>query len=675
MKISLNWLKDYVRFGIPAERLAHALTMAGLEVKKISAVDGDTVFELEITPNRPDCLNMLGIARETAAVLNKRWKEPIVRGLKYPSKKCTIDVLDKKGCPRYIATLIEDVQIAEAPRAIQRRLTALGTRLINNVVDITNFCLIETGQPLHAFDYDKLAGGKIVVRRAKEGERIITLDEVERPLDPSILVIADAEKPVAIAGVMGGKETEVEGNTKNILLESAYFDPVLIRRASRKLGLSSDSSYRFERGVDYDTVKIGMDRAVSLILDCAQGRVVRRSDVAAAFRRTRPAVPLSVERINAFLGADESASRYKQILKRLGFSVAMAAGGVLKLKAPPFRADIRQDVDVIEEIARISGYDRLPSSLPLIQAAPIQADAKREFRRTISDLVVAQGFYEVVTYAMINPESLVRSRQADLEGIKVRNPLSQDQAVLRPSLLPSLLSAAAFNINRDQKNLKLFEIGKIYLPLGEQDVLGLVIMGQHGRDWRRQENSETDFYDIKGAVEHLLSRGGLKDVQFERSDYAWFEKGQGACVSVEGSSVGMLGKVEEGVLANWDIKQKNVYFAQLDLERIWSHCALKQSYRPVCEYPAVIRDVSLAVKRDIDFQQVKEIAFRLGEEILSSVQFREEYLGEKIPSGCRGMVFSLIYQSSERTLREDEVNALHGSIVQACIFELGAIQR
>lgn len=664
-----------MKFGIPAERLAYALTMAGLEVKKISAVNGDTIFELEITPNRPDCLNMLGIAREAAAVLNKTWNAPKVRALTSPTRKCAIDVLDRKGCPRYIGTLIEDVQIAEAPRAIQRRLTALGTRLINNVVDITNFCLIETGQPLHAFDYDKLAGGKIVVRRAKEGERIITLDEADRPLDPSVLVIADAEKPVAIAGIMGGKETEVSGNTKNILLESAYFDPVLIRRASRKLGLSSDSSYRFERGVDYDTVKTGADRAVSLILDCAQGRVGRRSDVAAALKRTRPTVSLSVEKVNAFLGTDESPLHYKQILKRLGFSVGMSAGGVLKLKAPSFRADIRQDVDVIEEVARISGYDHLPSSLPLIQAAPLQADAKREFRRAISDLLVAQGFYEVVTYAMISPESLLRSRQADLEGIRVQNPLSQDQAVLRLSLLPSLLSAAAFNINRDQKNLKLFEIGKIYLPWGEQDALGLVITGQHGRDWRRQGNPETDFYDIKGSVEHLLSRGGFKHVQFEGSDYAWFEKGHGACVSVEGSSVGMLGKVEEGVLANWDIKQKNVYFAQLDLERVWSHGALKRSYRPVCEYPAVIRDVSLAVKRDIDFQQVKEIAFRLGKEILSSVQFREEYLGEKIPSGCRGMVFSLIYQSSERTLREDEVNALHGSIVQAFVSELDAIQR
>jgi phenylalanyl-tRNA synthetase beta chain len=647
-----------------------------LEVKKMSAVNGDTVLEIEVTPNRPDCLNMLGIARETAAVLSKMWHAPKVKALRLPSLKCAIDVLDKKGCPRYIGTLMEGVRIAGSPLIIQKRLTALGMRLINNVVDITNFCLIETGQPLHAFDYDKLSGGRIVVRRAKEGERIVTLDEVERRLDPSVLVIADAEKPVAIAGIMGGKEAEVTGNTRNILLESAYFDPVLIRRASRKLGLSSDSSYRFERGVDYETVKTGADRALSLILDCAHGRVVRRSDVtAASLKYAKPAMTISAEKVNAFLGADERPLRYKHILKRLGFSVAMAAGGALNVKAPSFRGDIRQEVDVIEEIARVLGYDRLPSTLPFIQAMPLEADAKREFRRAIRDLVVAQGFYEVVTYAMIHPESLVRSMQADLQGIKVRNPLSQDQAVLRPSFLPSLLSATAFNINRDQKNLKLFEMGKIYLPSGERETLGLILAGRHARDWRRQENPEMDFYDIKGVIEQTLDGIGLRKWRVEQSPYAWFKKGQGACVNVEGLPVGVLGKVEEGVLAGWDIKQKNVYFAQVDLDGLGRHYMLERSYRPVREYPAISRDVSLAVKRDVDFQQVKEIAFRLGRDILSSVQFQEEYLGEKIPSGCRGMVFSLIYQSSERTLREDEVNALHASIVQAFVSELGAIQR
>ncbi|MCK5082327.1 MAG: phenylalanine--tRNA ligase subunit beta, partial [Candidatus Omnitrophica bacterium] len=401
MKISLNWLKDYVTLGLSPEKLAFKLTMAGLEVEKISSIGGDTIFELEITPNRPDCLNMLGMARETAAILKKPRRIPKVKKRVWPKQKCAIEIDDKQACRRYIGTLIEGVSIKRAQEKVVKYLTALGMRSINNVVDITNFCLMETGQPLHAFDYDKLIGGKIFVRRAFKGEKIVTIDDVERELDPSILVIADQKRAVAIAGIMGGKDTEVTERTKNILLESAYFDPILIRRASRKLGLSSDSSYRFERGVDYRTVEDGAARAIDLILQSAGGKITKRSDVVAARKKTtQTQIAISKDTINARIGASYTDAQYKDILKRLDFSVASSKTGELKITPPSFREDVKADEDIVEEVSRIIGYDNLPLSFPQIKVSSIPPDPKRLARQKTRGLFLAQGFNEVITYTM-----------------------------------------------------------------------------------------------------------------------------------------------------------------------------------------------------------------------------------------------------------------------------------
>ncbi|MCK5581533.1 MAG: phenylalanine--tRNA ligase subunit beta, partial [Candidatus Omnitrophica bacterium] len=386
MKISITWLNDYIKTGVPVDRLIHKLTMAGLEVEKTETVAGDTVLELEITPNRPDCLNMLGMAREVSAILNKTVKKPSLPEIKYPKEKCPVEIVDKEGCTRYIGTVIKDVKVAKAPQAMQQRLAAIGLRPINNIVDITNFCLMETGQPLHAFDYDKLEGGKIIVRRAKKGETIITIDGELRELDPSVLVIADAKRPVAIAGVMGGQETEVTGKTKNILLESAYFDPVLIRRAARKSGLSSDSSYRFERGVDFQMVENGCTRAIALIQELAGGEIEQRQDLCLAKKKkVGKAVTVSLAQINGLLGAALTTTQCKTILKKLEFDVVSKKGQplpgdrpqILKVTPPTFRNDIHQAVDVVEEVARVVGYDNLPLSLPHITVSNVPAKNTR----------------------------------------------------------------------------------------------------------------------------------------------------------------------------------------------------------------------------------------------------------------------------------------------------------
>ncbi len=677
MKLSLNWLRDYVTIGVSPEKLAHKLTMAGLEVEKITAVDGEVVFELEITPNRPDCLNMLGLAREVSAILNVSRKIPKIKSLKSFLPACGIKILDKKGCLRYSGTLIRNVQVGETPAWIKKRITALGMRSINNVVDITNFCLMETGQPLHAFDYDKLEGGKIFVRRAREGEAVTAIDGVEYGLDPAILVIADARRPVAIAGVMGGKDTEVMATTKNILLESAYFDPVLIRRASRALGVSSESSYRFERGVDYEAVKSGADRAIGLILDSSGGNLAGRADEETGTMEwsKKQAITVTKDGVNDFLGAALTTARCKKILQLLEFAVAAGKKDVLKVTPPAFRKDIKDVVDVVEEIARVVGYDELPASLPAVAMTNVVPAASREFRSAIRVPLLAQGVNEIVTYAMISEKDLARTKQTHLRGVKIQNPLAQDQGLLRPSLLPSLLSVAVFNSNRGQKNLKLFEIGKIYGPRGEQETLGIMMTGRLDEDWRRTNKPEADFYDIKGAAEQTISRACHQEIRFENSSQPFLEKGQSACVLVQGVDVGFLGKIDEDVLTNWDIKQKSVFFAQINLEELRRFCSPLRSYRNVSEYPAIVRDVSLAVKTPIQFQQVCAMAFRMGGGILNSVKFNEEYRGEKIPAGQRGIVFSLRYKAADRTLREEEVNDVHEKILRAFVSELGAIQR
>ncbi len=673
MKISLNWLKDYVSIGISADKLAHKLTMAGLEVEKTFSVDGDTVFELEITPNRPDCLNMMGIAREISAILNKTKEFPQMRKLSFPNNRCNISIEDKAGCSRYIGTVMEDVHIEPTSVWIKKRLTSIGIRSINNIVDITNFCLMETGQPLHAFDYDKISGGKIIVRRAKKGEKIVTLDDEERELDPSILVIADEKRPIAIAGIMGGKETEVTVETKNILLESAHFNPILIRRAVRKLALSSDSSYRFERGVDYDTVEVGAQRALLLIRNNAKGTIIARSDVSSRRQKTtKPKIVISKDQINAYLGTDITASQSKNILKKLDFEVAAHKKDVLTVTPPPWRKDIKQDVDVVEEVARIIGYDNLPLRLPQIQVTQMLQSPTRAIKKNIYELFLAQGFDEVITYTMISQPLIEKSGQAELKGLKIRNPLTCDQEILRPSMLPSLLSILQTNINKGQKGLKIFEIGKVYEAKGEKETLAIMAVGQRDRDWRKLKQEELDFYDIKGALQQVLKRIGLKDAYFYGEDHSIFEEGKSATVGINNKEIGVMGEIKEDILSDWDIKIKKVYFAQVNLEEVFGHIKMEQKYHPLGEYPSVVRDISLAVKEEISFQQVQDIIFQTSSEILSTIEFKEQYLGDKITQGFRGIIFSLKYQSLERTLREEEVSIVHEKVCKALVNELGA---
>lgn len=674
MKLSLNWLKDYIDPKLSTDELVERLTMAGLEVEAVESVGPDTVLEIEVTPNRPDCLNMLGLAREIGAITGRKVTPPKIKDPKTVLLKDLIHLENKKDCSRYIGTLIRNVQIKDAPLQMKQRLVSLGISAIHNAVDITNFVLMETGQPLHVFDYDKLAGGKIVVRRAKAGEKIITLDGIERKLDDSILVIADVQKPVAIAGIMGGQDTQITPATQNILLESAHFDMGLIRRASRALGLRSDSSYRFERNVNFEGVLTGANRATDLLLSLTGGRLAGRGEVSSRDQSVAARIKMKTSDIESLLGIDVTPLKVKTWLARLGFKVTAASGG-LTVSAPLHRADIQQDVDVIEEIARMVGFDRLPLTLPMIKTVNIPVDkGPREVKKQIRRILTAAGCDEIITHAMMSAKALAKCGITDKAGLSIFNPLNQDQELMRPDMLASLLQVALTNIHRGQKDLRFFEIGKCYFHDGEKETLAVLLTGRRFGDWRLNRKDAVEIFDLKGALEGVFQNTGISAV-YAASRAEYFDPACTAAIWVGGKQVGVLGKIEHRVLNNWDIKTQDVYFAQMQLEDIISTANPSKKYRPISEFPAIVRDVSLAVKKEISYKQIEEGCLQHGEDLLRSVQFIEQYLGDKIQSGYKGLVFSCQYQSNTKTLREDEVSAVHERLVQSLIHELGAIRR
>lgn len=673
MKLSINWLKQYIDHGLTADELSFRLTMAGLEVEHVERVGSDTVFEIEITPNRPDALSLLGLAREVSAIVDKDLRFPLV-GEYEDSAAVDIMIENPADCARYIGTRIDGITVRPFPADKSILLQAFGNKPISNIVDITNFVLFEFGQPLHAFDFDKLEGGRIIVRRARKGEKITTLDDVERTIDESILVIADAVKPVAIAGIMGGRDTGVTASTKRILLESASFDLGMIRRASRKLGLTSDSCYRFERGIAWRTAEAASNRATDLVLELAGGAVVGRRDVVAREPVSRRVeVVVTLNDIQKLLGAPLDLGRAEKILKRLGCIVALSDKSITVI-APHFRNDIGIKEDVIEEVARIVGYDNLPMSLPQVPAVNITVDQEKEtFNSRLTDCFAGLGFNQVVTYSLVGSAALAKTNYQGAV-IKLQNAMSAEQEMMRPTALPNMLIVAAANMNRGQRDLKLFEIGKRYLPGGERWTLSVLVSGRREADWRAPKRLALDLFDIKGAVEEAVGKLRVKGCLFASAEDAAFDLGQAAVVSIDGKAAGRAGKVAEEVLGKFEIKKAAVYFAEIDLELAVEAIIPRAKFSAIEEFPAMVRDISLAVK-DVSFEAIKALGLANGQGLLKKIDFVELYCGDKIETGYKGYVLSLMYQSSERTLTDDEVNGLHEGITAKLLSTLGVIRR
>jgi phenylalanyl-tRNA synthetase beta chain len=680
MKISYNWLKDYVDIKIPAEELAHILTMAGLSVDSIEKKGDDSILEVEITSNRPDWLSYIGVAREVAAITGRKLKVPYsVRRTTHNVIRNTIlvKVEDKKLCPRYTARIIRNVKVGESPEWLKKKIEAIGLRSVNNIVDITNFCLFETGEPMHAFDLDNIKGNTVIIRKAAKGEKIVVIDGTERLLDDSMLVIADSSSPIAIAGIMGGIKTEVGLSTKNILLEAAYFDPTLTRRTARKLALSSESSYRFERKVDIDNIKYASDRATQLILEAAGADAEDFIDIGSV-KRAKINIGLSADRLNKILGVEIEPSKIKSILASLGLKVKPQAKGILKFEIPNFRQDLQNEIDLVEEVARIYGYDNIPETLPPVvekgPRLPLGVITDNMIQETLKGLSLSQ----IVTYSLLGRKALSLCKIDDKDVVVIKNPLSVEQEILRPSSIPGMLGAIRYNINRKNNDLKLFELGKVYFKEGassfkERRNLTIGITGEVHDRWVGRTR-KTTLFDLKGILEALLSALGLGEFLVRETENNTFSSSTCASIEIKGEPVGIIGQIGSSILKNFDIKDK-VYILEIDCEKILNLITLEKHFKEPIRYPSVLRDISIVIDNSISNNSIVSSITESAGPLLKKVQLIDRYHGGQIPDGKTSLTYRLEYQDISRTLEDKEVQEAHSRVVRALENNLGAKPR
>ncbi|NQU73556.1 MAG: phenylalanine--tRNA ligase subunit beta [Candidatus Omnitrophica bacterium] len=678
MKISYNWLKEYVGVKNSAKQVAQWLTMAGLEVTSLEEKGKDSVLEIEVTTNRPDWLSVIGVAREVSAVTGKQLKVPKTPNLlpiTNRDKQIKVEVEDKLLCPRYTARIVDGVRVGPSPDWLKARLEAVGVRPVNNVVDITNFCLLESGQPLHAFDYDKLSGQKIVVRKAKKGERMLTIDNVQRELDNEMLVITDEKRPIAIAGVMGGLDTEVTESTKTVLIESACFDPISVRRTQRKLVLTTDSSYRFERGIDLEGVALASNRAAKLMVELCGGKIGIVKDVGIKAAKTN-ILKLSLNKTNKILNLELTPIAAKRILESLGLKVS-GAQEKLRVEAPSFRKDLKREEDLIEEITRIYGYDKIPTTIPMM----VGHSKRKEFQRKISELarrvMVSEGMEEVVNYSLVGREDLKKIAALEDSIIAIKNPASNQQEVMRTSLIPGILNAAKFSINRKVEDFGIFELSNVYSiskdrKRQEEQNLCILMSGRAKNDWRQKTN--TDFFELKGVVETLLENLGINNYEFSNSAPQIFYPERSAVISVNKNEVGVIGELKKSVLSNFDIK-KEVFLCEIKFGKLIEFVNVEKRFTTLAKFLPATRDISLIIEKDVPAMALADVIKESGGELLTGVELFDEYFGGQIPAGKRGLTFSVQYLAKDEQLTENQIEKVHNKIKEALVAKFKAVIR
>lgn len=682
MRCLFSWLKEFVpSLNVSVEDLSMALTMKGLEVEGIEKISDDWVLDISITPNRPDWLSMLGIAREVAAIYGLELLKPEITEKREAKEKdvVPISIDSPELCLRYTASIIKGVKIASSPSWLSSRLNACGIRSINNIVDITNYVLLETGQPLHAFDLHRLKGPEIRVRTARSGEKIITLDGQERELEPSMLVIADSSEPVAVAGVMGGGESEVSAETKDILLESAWFASSQVRRTAKCLKLSTESSYRFERGVDPENVVYALNRATELILELSGGTlIVPLIDV-----YPKPFEPqsmsLRLERLQKFLGTDISLEQTLNILQSLGFHPYLKDAFTIDVSIPSFRLDITEEIDLIEEVARLYGYENIPTKMPegVISryTCPAYLTEKDAFSNKLRQIMKGQGITEIVSYSFISPKDIeaMSFKESDprRQMVRLQNPISEDQAVMRTSLVPSLLRAISLNQAHKNMDLKLFEIGKIFqestrgeLPFEEQRIASAWTGLRHSDSWNLSKE-KADIFDIKGLIEEIFSSLFIRDwkvVIEERSEPFYAPYNCARIVTSENICIGTFGEISQECIDAFDIIG-SVFVFDFSLDRLLSISKAIPKYKLLPKYPSIERDVSIILPENIHAQKLLDFIDQHRPSFLESVKIFDVYKGKNIPKGEKSIGIRLIYRSEKHTLSENEIVSIHESFV------------
>lgn len=683
MKVSVDWLKDHVDFRRHVTDVADKLTMAGLEVKGVEGLDDldDEVMELEITSNRPDWLSHVGVAREISAVLGRNLKFPIYKNnvSRMIDKGVHVIIEDHDLCPYYSACLLEDVEFGESPQYIQDRLKAVGLRPVNLVVDVTNYVLYELGQPLHAFDFDKLAGKKIIVRRAGKNEKITAINGDEYELSSDDLVIADEERPVAIAGVMGGMESEVGNQTKNILLESAFFKPSAVRATSLKLGLSSESSYRFERRVDPKCVDIARERVIYLLRK--HGNVGRVRMVAKEGRAPvkEISVRFDLKEIERIIGVELKSNQVKSILSSLGARIISGGVGSVYVKVPSFRADLTRPIDLVEEIVRIWGYDKVPETLPGITPVYTEINKKRKAKKILAGLASNFGFNEIITYTLINEKPLELIGLDVSKNTKIINPLNKELTMMRPSFIPSFMEVIKRNENLGNENVKVFEIGRVYgretketLPR-EEEHLGLALSGRTIHNWL-DKGRPYNIFDLKGFMEAALGRLGVKNYSFKPASSKFLKTSCSLEVFAGSRSIGLLGEVAEALLEHYGIEFP-VYTAEINLEELSNEIDFTRKYREISKFPSAKRDMAVVVKESVKAEDAVSLIKEYSQGNVKKVDLFDCYKGKNIPKGHKSLAFTLIYQAEDRTLVSEEIEKTQKQILERLKEKLGASLR
>lgn len=682
MRVSLDWIKEFVDVTASAEDVAHRLTMAGLEIEGMETIGNDVVMEVNVTPNRPDCLNVFGLAREVAALYRLPLKVPqsgIPADLQPSDIQVTIDAPEL--CPRYTGRSILNVTVRESPDWMQMRLEKCGIRSINNIVDITNYVLLELGHPLHAFDMAKISDGKIRVAQAGKDQLMTTLDGVERKMPEETLLIWDAVSPVAVAGIMGGEGSSVTEMTKDIFLESAYFEPASIRRSSKALGLRSESSYRFERGTDRIFLETALNRAAVLIAELAGGRICNVTDTYPG-----PYVPaeitVSYRRINALIGIIIDKKEVLELLNAIDIRTE-DRGEEFVAFPPPFRGDITAPVDIIEEVVRCYGYDRVPARPPRATLSDGLLSITERTVHAIRETIRKNGFNEVVNFSFMDRADLdilsieSHERERRRKHVTLLNPLRQEECLMRTTLMPALVKNFIYNLSRGIRDVRLFEVSRVFIDWGEQlPSEGLRLAGLFFQDmlpslWK---DPVPAFYGVKGVLEALFEEIRFRNYRFAPSQEAFLHSGKSADIYCNDLKIGYLGEMAPQIIEKLSLKiqKPQVIVFEIDLDHIQPLLEQKIVYHQIPRYPSIERDVALVLDDQIAAADVLALFREYPSEILSQAELFDHYRGKNLPENTKSLGIRVTYRSKDRTLAEGEVEPVHMALVEHVAQKTGA---
>ncbi len=665
MKASWNWLTDYVNVKAGMAEVAHRLTMAGLTVEGIEETADDVVLEVEITSNRPDWLSHLGIARELAALYGLEVAVPQIelpKGRGDVNSTAALEVIDEDLCPLYTGRVIKGVKVAESPSWLRSKVEAIGLRSVNNVVDATNYVMYECGQPLHAFDLSKVGGAKVVVRRGKPGELISLIDGGKHTLKASDLVIADTHKPIALAGIMGGLESEIGDETTDVFLESAKFDQYTTRVTSKRLGVSSDASYRFERGVDLEGVDWASRRCANVIIQVAGGTLMEGVLSAGKTSQEHPVITLRMSRLKDILGASVPIADAAGILSSLGIKVREKTSEKIVAEAPSFRGDIKEEIDLIEEVGRIYGYDKVPAESNLRIAVGRYTDRERVMDG-LERVFNASGLFGSISYSFVSGDNYkTMSPWTDKSPLYLENRAGQENAFLRTSLVPSLLTVRKTNEDHKVDNAEVYEVAHVYLPsreqLPHQPLMAAVVM----RD---------DFHALKGIVERALSEVGGDGVVLKPAQREFLAEGYAAEILFEGKAIGYAGRLSQGIRRQFDLRD-DVCVCEVELTPFLNRPVETKIYKALARFPGVERDIAVIVDEQVTWAEILDCVGTGKAENLESVTFVSIYRGKPIPEGKKSMAFRLIFRSAERTLTGEEADKANAVIVASLEKNFGA---